>query len=164
MQWQRSALQIKICLLTRFVSALTAFCLSLLQEDLQLLMQQQVLAQQQAEQAQKKPSRMGLLRRHNKPPIQRPSSNTYSSPAPSTVNSSQIFISRLAVSAAPSAPSPPSSRRNWMDKLRRGKSSTRQEEQDSEWDAGDNGFQVVSLDWSSGDFALWAHLFWRTTI
>ncbi|XP_030293905.1 bicaudal-D-related protein 2-like [Sparus aurata] len=115
-------------------------------EDLQLLMQQQVLAQQQAEQAQKKPSRMGLLRRHNKPPIQRPSSNTYSSPAPSTVNSSQIFISRSAVSAAPSAPSPPSSRRNWMDKLRRGKSSTRQEEQDSEWDAGDNGFQVVSLD------------------
>ncbi|KAM8741826.1 bicaudal-D-related protein 2-like [Acanthopagrus schlegelii] len=117
-------------------------------EDLQLLMQQQVLAQQQAEQAQRKPSRMGILRRHNKPPIQRPSNITSSSPAPSTVHSSQIFISRSAVSAAPtlSAPSPPSSRRNWMDRLRRGKSSSRQEEQDSEWDAGDNGFQIVSLD------------------
>ena len=163
--WSHSR-RLKICLVTTFVSALTAFCLSLLQEDLQLLMQQQVLAQQQAEQAQRKSSRMGILRRHNKPPIQRPSNITCSSPAPSTVNSSQIFISRSAVSAAPtlSAPSPPSSRRNWMDKLRRGKSSSRQEEQDSEWDAGDNGFQIVSLDWNTDDFALWAHLFWRTTI
>ncbi|XP_073335926.1 bicaudal-D-related protein 2-like [Pagrus major] len=116
-------------------------------EDFQLLMQQQVLAQQQAEQAQKKPSRMGILRRYNKPPIQRPSTIPSSAPAPSTVNSSQIFISRSAVSAAPtpSAPYPTGSQRNWMDKLRRGKSS-RQGEQDSEWGTSDNGFQVVSLD------------------
>lgn len=114
-------------------------------EDVQLMLQQQLQIQQQAEQAQKKPSRLGILRRNNKPPIQRPSNF----PLPPTTNSNQIFISKSAVAAAPT-PSTPPTQRHWMDKLRRGKSSRQGDldaaEQDSGFGLGDNSFQVVSLD------------------
>nr|XP_020491259.1 BICD family-like cargo adapter 2 [Labrus bergylta] len=42
-------------------------------EDVQHMIHQQLLIQQQAEQNQKKPSRLGILRRNNKAPMQRPS-------------------------------------------------------------------------------------------
>lgn len=120
-------------------------------EDVQLILNQQLQSQQQAEQAQKKPTRLGILRRNNRPPIQRPASIPSSTPAPPTTNTSQIFISRSSVSAAQTAGAPPSisTQRNWRDKLRRGKTSRHGDqdaaERDSEWDRND-GFQVVSLD------------------
>ncbi|KAM9348592.1 bicaudal-D-related protein 2-like [Symphorus nematophorus] len=117
-------------------------------EDLQLILHQQLQSQQQAEQAQKKTSRLGILRRHNKPPIQRPSNITPTAP---TANSNQIFISRSAVSAAPTPSTPPSSGTlRWKDKLKRGKISRQADQdvagQDSQWGMSDDGFQVVSLD------------------
>ncbi len=148
---------------------LTACLFSLPQEDLQLILQQQLQSQQQAEQTQKKPTRLGILRRNNRPPIQRPPSFPLSTPAPSTTNSSQIKIPRSSVNAAqtPSAPSSSSTQRNWRDKLRRGKASRHGDQdsagQDSEWGR-DDGFQVVSLDWISDDFALWVHSFRRTML
>ncbi|GAA6232697.1 bicaudal D-related protein 2-like [Lates japonicus] len=117
-------------------------------EDLQVMVQQQVRNQQQAEQTQKKSSRLGILRRNNRPPIQRPPSFPMAAPTPPTTNLNQIFVSRAAVSAAPATPSPPS-QRTWRDKLRRGKSSRHGEDapgQESEWGREDDGFQVVSLD------------------
>ncbi|XP_022594620.1 uncharacterized protein LOC111217156 isoform X1 [Seriola dumerili] len=117
-------------------------------EDVQLMLQQQLRIQQEAEQAQKKPSRLGILRRNNRPPVQRPSNFPLSAPAPPTTNSSQIFISRAAVSAPSTSPST-STQRNWRDKLKRGKSSRQGEDavgQDSEYNRDDSGFQVVSLD------------------
>lgn len=118
-------------------------------EDVQLIIQQQLQMQQQAEQTQKKPSRLGILRRNNKPPIQRPANFPLSAPVPPTTNSNQIFIPRSVGSAAPTPSTPPSSQRNWRDKLRRTKNS-RQGDQDAagqESDSrGDDGFQVVSLD------------------
>ncbi|XP_035521914.1 bicaudal-D-related protein 2-like [Morone saxatilis] len=119
-------------------------------EDVQLILHQQLQSQQQAEQAQKKPSRLGILRRNNKPPIQRPAS--IPTAAPPTTNSSQIFVSRSAVSAAPTPTTPPSTpfQRNWRDKLKRNKTSRQGDQdaagQDSEWGRGHSGFQVVSLD------------------
>ncbi|XP_040906659.1 bicaudal-D-related protein 2-like [Toxotes jaculatrix] len=120
-------------------------------EDVQLILHQQLKSQQQAEQAQKKSSRLGILRRNNRPPIQRPSSFPLPAPTPPTINSNQIFISRPGVSAAPPPSVPPSTgtQRNWRDKLRRGKSGRQGEDaagQDSEWGGDDDGFQVVSLD------------------
>ncbi|XP_044078623.1 bicaudal-D-related protein 2-like [Siniperca chuatsi] len=114
-------------------------------EDVQLILQQQLQSQQQAEQAQKKPSRLGILRRNNRPPIQRPSNIHLSTP---TTNSNQIFIPKSAGSAAPipSTPSSTGTQRNWMDKLRRGKKDQDASGQDSELGRGDNGFQIVSLD------------------
>ncbi|KAM3601367.1 uncharacterized protein V6R79_011574 [Siganus canaliculatus] len=121
-------------------------------EDVQIILQQQLQIQQQAEQAQKKPSRMGILRRHNKPPMQRPSNFSTPAPTPPTTNSNQIFISRSSTSPSPSRspPSPSGSQRNWMDKLKRGKTS-RQGDQDaagqnSRSGRRDDGFQVISLD------------------
>ncbi|XP_018547911.1 bicaudal-D-related protein 2-like [Lates calcarifer] len=113
-------------------------------EDLQVMVQQQVRNQQQAEQTQKKSSRLGILRRNNRPPIQRPPSFPVAAPTPPTTNSNQIFVSRAA---APTPSSP--SQRTWRDKLRRGKSSRYGEDapgQESEWGREDDGFQVVSLD------------------
>ncbi|XP_071362166.1 bicaudal-D-related protein 2-like [Trachinotus anak] len=120
-------------------------------EDFQLMLQQQLQFQQQAEQAQKKPSRLGILRRTNRPPIQRPSNFPVPAATPPTTNSNQIFISKTAVSAAPTPSTPASSsiQRTWRDKLRRGKSSRQGDDaagQDPEWGRDDNGFQVVSLD------------------
>nr|XP_046265923.1 bicaudal-D-related protein 2-like [Scatophagus argus] len=120
-------------------------------EDVQLILEQQLQIQQQAEQAQKKLPRLGILRRHNKPPIQRPSNIPSSTPTPPTTNSSQIFISRSAVSAAPtSSASSSTGTLRWRDKLRRGRTGRQGGQdaagQDSEWGGGDSGFQVVSLD------------------
>ncbi|XP_042355214.1 bicaudal-D-related protein 2-like [Plectropomus leopardus] len=118
-------------------------------EDVQLIVHQQLQIQQQAEQAQKKPSRLGILRRNNKPPIQRPTNFPLSVPVPPTTNSNQIFVPRSGSSAAIAPSTPPSSQRTWRDKLRRTKTS-RQGDQDGagqESDGrGDDGFQVVSLD------------------
>ncbi|XP_070839266.1 bicaudal-D-related protein 2-like [Chaetodon trifascialis] len=120
-------------------------------EDVQLILHQQLHNQQQAEQNQRKPSRLGILRRNNRVPMQRPSSVSSPAPAPPTTNSSQIFISRSSVSAAPTPSTPPSTgtQRNWRDKLRRGKTSRQDQDaagQEAEWGRGDNSFQVVPLD------------------
>lgn len=122
-------------------------------EDFQQILQQQVQSQQQAEQNQKKSSRIGILRRNNRPPIQRPATVPAAAPAPAPAASSapQIFISKSALSAPPTPSTPPSSRsathRTWRDKLRRGRTSRQLDldaaGQDSE---ADNGFHVVSLD------------------
>ncbi|XP_049448185.1 bicaudal-D-related protein 2-like isoform X1 [Epinephelus fuscoguttatus] len=118
-------------------------------EDVQLIIQQQLQMQQQAEQAQKKPSRLGILRRNNKPPIQRPTNFPLSVPIPPTTNSNQIFVPRSAGSASPTPSTPPSSQRNWRDRLRRTKNSHPGDQdaagQESEGRV-DDGFQVVSLD------------------
>ncbi|KAK5887673.1 hypothetical protein CesoFtcFv8_016261 [Champsocephalus esox] len=111
-------------------------------EDVQQMLHQQLLAQQQAE-AQKKPSRLGILRRSNKPPIQRPNNFPMSTPVPPTTNSKQIFVPRSAVSTAPCTPPP---QRHWMDKLRRPKSSRPEPDAVEPQPEGDKGFQVVSLD------------------
>ncbi|XP_047462939.1 bicaudal-D-related protein 2-like [Mugil cephalus] len=112
-------------------------------EDIQLMLQQQLQSQQQqAEQAQKKTSRMGLLRRNKAPVNQRPSNFPVPAQANHAANSSQA--SRPAAPAAP-MPSTPPTQRTWRDKLRRGK-TTRQEDQDAECCPDGDGFQAVSLD------------------
>lgn len=135
-----------------FLMLQTASFFVLPQEDVQLILHQQVQSQQQAEQSPKKPSRMGLLRRNNRPLIQRPSSVPSSPPVPPTTISSQIFVSGSSVSAAPSPrtasppPPPPGTQRNWRDKLRRGR-GVRSGDQDAAGPSeSDNGFQVISLD------------------
>ncbi|KAJ4930388.1 hypothetical protein JOQ06_019392 [Pogonophryne albipinna] len=110
-------------------------------EDVQQMLHQQLQAQQQAE-AQKKPYRLGILRRSNRPPIQRPNFSM-STPVPPTTNSKQIFVPRSAVSTAPSTPPP---LHHWMDKLRRPKSSRHEPDAVEPQPEGDKGFQVVSLD------------------
>ncbi|XP_064860990.1 bicaudal-D-related protein 2-like [Oncorhynchus nerka] len=50
-------------------------------DDIQRILQQQLQSQQEAEQAQRKPSRLGLLRRTKEPPHQRPASTPAPSPA-----------------------------------------------------------------------------------
>ncbi|XP_070774057.1 bicaudal-D-related protein 2-like [Enoplosus armatus] len=114
-------------------------------EDVQLILHQQLQIQQQAEQAQKKPSRLGILRRNNRPPIQRPSNIPLPTPVPPTTNSNQIFITKSSGSAAPT-PSTPPTQRNWRDKLRRGKKDQDAAGQESELGGGHSGFHVVSLD------------------
>ncbi|KAM9333086.1 bicaudal-D-related protein 2-like [Pholidichthys leucotaenia] len=109
-------------------------------EDFQLLLQQQVQHQQRAE--QKKSSRIGILRRSNKP--QRPASFPLS-PATHPATPSG-HVSRPAAPAAAKASTPPSISKhsNWMEKLRANRSN--RELQDSGPGADDDGFQVVSLD------------------
>ncbi len=136
-------------LLKASVCCVLMVCLfSFPQEDVQLILNQQLQSQQQAEQAQKKPSRLGILRRNNRPPIQRPSSIPLSTPTPPTTNSSQIFISRSSAAQSPKMSSSSGTQR-WRDKLRRGKISRHGDQdasgQESEWGK-DDGFQVVSLD------------------
>ncbi|XP_005452730.1 bicaudal-D-related protein 2-like [Oreochromis niloticus] len=117
-------------------------------EDFQLILQQQVKSQQQAEQNQKKPSRMGLLRRTNRAPMQRPTNFPVAGAATPANSSNQNPTSKSAASAAPAPKTPPTIGRssNWRDKLRMGKSS-RQGDQDLARGTEENdGFQVVSLD------------------
>ncbi|KAM7398107.1 hypothetical protein PAMA_006132 [Pampus argenteus] len=118
-------------------------------EDIQLILQQQLQSQQQAaEQAQKKPSRLGILRRNNKPLIQRPPNFPVSKPVLPTTNSNQIFINRSVGSAAPAPSTPPTgSPHNWKNKLRRGRTG-RQGEAVGPTECGreHDGFEVVSLD------------------
>ncbi|XP_029029497.1 bicaudal-D-related protein 2-like [Betta splendens] len=119
-------------------------------EDVQVIVHQHLLSQQ-AEQAQKKSSRGGILRRNNKPVNQRPSNFPLPAAAAPLVNSNQIFITSSALSAAatPSAPPSPSPQRTWRDRLRVGRSS-RQTDQDASGQipasGGVDGFQVISLD------------------
>ncbi|XP_037543275.1 bicaudal-D-related protein 2-like [Nematolebias whitei] len=120
-------------------------------EDFQQLLQQQLQTQQQAEQAQKKSSRMGFLRRNNKPPIQRPANFPLPLPTPPVTNSNQIYVTGYGTLPSPSqlsAASPTSSKGTWKLKLKKGKSSRILDqdgaEQESEY--GNDGFQVVSLD------------------
>ncbi|XP_067348501.1 bicaudal-D-related protein 2-like isoform X2 [Channa argus] len=121
-------------------------------DDIQRILQQQLQSQHQAEQAQKKPSRLGILRRHNKPPMQRPPSIPSNLSTPPTTNPNQIFVPR-AVAPAPSTPSTSpstSTQRNWRDKLKRSKASRQGDQeasgQDAECGKNDEGFQVISLD------------------
>ncbi|XP_060911328.1 bicaudal-D-related protein 2-like [Labrus mixtus] len=114
-------------------------------EDVQQMIHQQLLIQQQAEQNQKKPSRLGILRRNNKAPMQRPSTFLAVTPVPPTTNVNQIFVSKSAASTPNTSPT----QRNWRDRLRRGKNG-RQGDQDAAGQDSDNGrgddFEVVSLD------------------
>lgn len=114
-------------------------------EDVQLMLHQQLQIQQQAEQAQRKPSRLGILRRNNKQPMQRPSTFPLASSVAPTTNPNQIYVSKSAASTPSTSPS----QRNWRDRLRRGKSSRPEEKdtsgQDSDNSKGDD-FEVVSLD------------------
>ncbi|KAM3869264.1 bicaudal-D-related protein 2-like [Diretmus argenteus] len=135
-------------------------------DDVQLILHQQLQSQQQAEQAQRKPSRMGLLRRNNRPPIQKPTSFPLPAPTAPSTNSNHIFISRTSLTfpphntptptpaPAPVASAPPTgTQRNWRDRLKMGKNS-RQGDQDAAgqgvssqgWGKDKDGFQVVSLD------------------
>ncbi|XP_037604420.1 bicaudal-D-related protein 2-like isoform X3 [Sebastes umbrosus] len=123
-------------------------------EDVQRILHQQ--CKQQAEQAQKKTSRLGILRRNKQPPIQRPVNYPLASPVVSpTINPSQIFVPRsncpsptplspTSSSPTPSTSSPTGTQRNWMDRLRRKKADQDAAGQESE--GKDDGFQVVSLD------------------
>ncbi|XP_068456622.1 bicaudal-D-related protein 2-like [Clinocottus analis] len=116
-------------------------------DDVQRILHQQLQSQQQAE-AQKKPTRLGILRRNIKPPIQRPANFPLSQPTSPITNPKQIFIPRAAVSSAPTPSTPPSTQRNWRDKLRRTK-RTASPDPGQESEAGRDGdsvFQVISLD------------------
>ncbi|XP_034539885.1 bicaudal-D-related protein 2-like [Notolabrus celidotus] len=114
-------------------------------EDVQLMLHQQLQMQQQAEQAQKKPSRLGLLRRTNKQPIQRPATYSKATAVPPITIPNQIYISKSAASTPSTSPT----QRTWRDRLRRGKSSRPGDQdasgQDSDTGKGDD-FEVVSLD------------------
>ncbi|KAK9536500.1 hypothetical protein VZT92_006275 [Zoarces viviparus] len=116
-------------------------------EDIQRIIHQQLLTQQQAEQAQKKPSRLGILRR-NKAPLQRPTN--FPAVAPIT-NPNQIFIPRAATLPAPAPSMTPPPQRNWRDKLRRTKNApdggqTAAPQESGGKGGGDDDFQVISLD------------------
>ncbi|XP_031713283.1 bicaudal-D-related protein 2-like [Anarrhichthys ocellatus] len=115
-------------------------------EDVQRIIHQQLLTQQQAEQAQKKPYRLGILRRNKAATLQRPTN--FPAVAPTT-NPNQIFIPRAATLPAPTTSTPPPPQRNWRDKLRRtknapdgGQTAAAQES----WGKGGGDFQVISLD------------------
>ncbi|KAM8834996.1 bicaudal-D-related protein 2-like [Synchiropus picturatus] len=116
-------------------------------EDIQVIIQQQLQSQQQAEQVQKKPSRMGLLRRTNKAPMQRPSSFPLPAQTPPPASPAQIYAPKAAGSPAPAHRSPPAGGtlpRNWMTKLKRNKNSRSEPESPSAKE--EDGFHVVSLD------------------
>ncbi|XP_034406861.1 bicaudal-D-related protein 2-like [Cyclopterus lumpus] len=114
-------------------------------DDVQRILHQQLQSQQLAEQAQKKPSRLGILRRNIKPPIQRPANFPLSQPVSPITNPNQIFIPRAA--ALPLI-TPPSPQRNWRDKLRRTKRANSPDPgQNAAGQESEGGvFQVISLD------------------
>lgn len=122
-------------------------------EDVQLMIQQQVQAQQQQAEQQTKKIFRGILRRGNKPPIQRPFNFPVPSPAPpSNTNSSHIYVNKPsgpshAAESPNQAPRPgPSGAaagtlpRNWRMKKKR------PEQEEPQRQRGDDGFQVISLD------------------
>ncbi|XP_054482357.1 bicaudal-D-related protein 2-like [Anoplopoma fimbria] len=115
-------------------------------EDVQRIIHQQLQSQQAAEQAQKKTSRLGLLRRTNKAPIQRPTNFLSSLSASPITNTNQIFIPR-ASAATPSTP--PSTPRTWRDRLRIAKNGPEEAQNAAGQESvgkGEGDFQVVSLD------------------
>ncbi|XP_061595722.1 bicaudal-D-related protein 2-like [Cololabis saira] len=117
-------------------------------EDFQLLLQQQLQIQQQAEQAQKKPSRLGILKR-SKPATQRPPHIPVpAAPSPST-SSSQIFLTKSSDRATQSSSTPPTSgTRTWKtwDRLKKSKSHYQDTTEQDSAGRRDDGFQVVALD------------------
>ncbi|XP_054586750.1 bicaudal-D-related protein 2-like isoform X1 [Nothobranchius furzeri] len=121
-------------------------------EDFQRLLQQLVQMQQQADQAQKKSSRMGILRRINKTPVQRPANCPLpATSTPPTTNSKQIYKIESAGSASPTPSSSSggsgSSKGTWKLKSKKSRNSRLwYQEQDSDHCKYDDGFQVVSLD------------------
>uniref|UniRef100_A0A1A8IKQ7 Si:dkey-17e16.17 n=1 Tax=Nothobranchius kuhntae TaxID=321403 RepID=A0A1A8IKQ7_NOTKU len=121
-------------------------------EDFQRLLQQLVQMQQQADQAQKKSSRMGILRRINKTPVQRPANCPLpGTSTPPTTNSNQIYKIESAGSASPTPSSSSggsgSSKGTWKLKSKKSRNSRLwYQEQDSDHCKYDDGFQVVSLD------------------
>ncbi|XP_075958465.1 bicaudal-D-related protein 2-like [Anarhichas minor] len=115
-------------------------------EDVQRIIHQQLLTQQQAEQAQKKPYLLGILRRNNKATLQRPTN--FPAVAPIT-NPNQIYIPRAATLPAQSPSTPPPPQRNWRDKLRRTKNAPDGGQTAAAQESGGKGggdFQVISLD------------------
>lgn len=80
-------------------------------DDVQRILQQQLQSQQAAEQAQRKPSRLGLLRRTKEPPHQRPAST------PTTLTHTP---GQVVHTPAPS-PAPQRTPVTWRDRLKRGK-------------------------------------------
>lgn len=127
-------------------------------EDIQIIIQHQIQSQQLLEQEQKKTTRLGLMRRTNKPPIQRPATISFSKPT-QTTPASAIFskptptatVSPPSPKPVPVAtpPAPPQS--PWRKMLRRGKA-----DRHSNRDAGpecphsegsrEEGFHNVALD------------------
>lgn len=116
-------------------------------EDVQLMIQQQLQAQQQQAEQSSKRNLRGILRRNNKPPIQRPSNFPVPTPAPpSNTNANHIYITKpasptsanpvskpgLSMAAAGTLP------RNWRLKKKR--------PEQEDFQRGDDGFQVISLD------------------
>ncbi|XP_064836908.1 uncharacterized protein LOC135550225 [Oncorhynchus masou masou] len=83
-------------------------------DDVQMILQQQLRSQQQqaAEQAQRKPSRLGLLRRTNRPLLQRPAST------PLTYTTGKVPVSTRVPSPSPTPQCTPVT---WRDRLKRGK-------------------------------------------
>ncbi|XP_062340982.1 bicaudal-D-related protein 2-like [Osmerus eperlanus] len=128
-------------------------------EDVQIILHHHLQSQQQAEECQKKPSRSGLLRRNNKPPIQRPGSMSVSNPSPKT---RMVFSSNPTPSTPVHTPSPkpvpvptpsPAPTTKWKKIWSRGKSdrpcdqNDRQESQHSKGSSRENeGFHNVALD------------------
>ncbi|CAL1573035.1 unnamed protein product [Knipowitschia caucasica] len=106
-------------------------------EDVQLMIQQQVQAQQQAEQSTKKTFRT-IMRRNNKPPLQRPNIFSVSTPPapPPTNSSSHIYVNKPSPSSTAPSANTGTLPRNWRLK----KKAVRPEPE------GMDGFQVVSLD------------------
>lgn len=109
-------------------------------EDVQLMIQQQLQAQQQQAEQSSKRNLRNILRRNNKPPIQRPSNFPVPTPAPpSNTNSNHIFMTRpvspsnLGSKPGPSMGTAGTLPRNWRLKKKR-------PEQE------DDGFHVISLD------------------
>ncbi|XP_010893521.1 bicaudal-D-related protein 2-like [Esox lucius] len=88
-------------------------------DDVQLILQHQLQSQQQqaAEEAQRKPSRLGLLRRTNRPPIQKPAP----SPGPDPLTYMPGKVLHTPVSSP--VPSPQRTPVTWKDRLKRGKGS-----------------------------------------
>ncbi|KAM6907128.1 bicaudal-D-related protein 2-like [Xenentodon cancila] len=118
-------------------------------EDFQLILQQQLQSQQLAEQAQKKPSRLGILKR-SKPTTQRPSNFPVpAAPSPST-SSSQIFLTKSSDLATPSFSTlPKSGTHTWRGKLKKSRIHLHGDQDTADQDVAgmrDGGFQVVSLD------------------
>ncbi|XP_034034059.1 bicaudal-D-related protein 2-like isoform X2 [Thalassophryne amazonica] len=113
-------------------------------EDVQKMIQHQMQSKQ-AEELHKKSSKLGILRRNNRQPMQRPTNFPVPQYNPPSTNTSQVFVNRSSASAPSTPTTPPSTpqRNTWKDKFRRAKTSNYGDQEGAEQD---DGFQVVSLD------------------